>query len=172
MTGRQIALCGVLSALAVTLMLAGGLLGVATYCAPLLAMGVLLPVLEECGAKAAVSAWAAASILGLLLVSDRELALVYAAFGWYPALRPTLNRIPLKFPRILVKLALLNGVLLVYYQILLHVVGLPEDAVILPRWTNGLLLIFVNGLFLMVDVIIGRYTELWRRKWRKMVFKT
>ena len=40
---RKIALCGVLCALAVVILLLGGLLAVAIYCAPLLAMAVLLP---------------------------------------------------------------------------------------------------------------------------------
>ena len=42
---RKIALCGVLCGLAVVTLLLGGLLSVAVYCAPLLAMAVLLPVL-------------------------------------------------------------------------------------------------------------------------------
>lgn len=169
MTGRQIALCGVLSALAVTVMLAGGLLGAATYCAPLLAMAALLPVLEECGAGAAWAAWAAVSILGLLLVSDRELALVYAAFGWYPVFRPALNRIPLKFLRLLVRLALLNGMTLLLYGGLLGLMGLTAD--LTSRRLNALLLVLANVIFLLLDRILDRLTSLWRRKWRKMVFK-
>ena len=50
---RKIALCGVLCALAVVILLLGGLLAVAIYCAPLLAMAVLLPhVMREYGASA------------------------------------------------------------------------------------------------------------------------
>ena len=54
MKSRQIALCGMLNALAVVLLSFGGLIPIATYCAPLLAMAVLLPVLEEYGGRMAL----------------------------------------------------------------------------------------------------------------------
>ena len=47
MKSREIALCGMLNALAVVLMNLGCLVPLATFCTPLLAMLVLLPVLEE-----------------------------------------------------------------------------------------------------------------------------
>ena len=50
---RRMALCGMLTALAVVILLLGGLLPLATFCAPVLAMAALLPVLEECGPRAA-----------------------------------------------------------------------------------------------------------------------
>ena len=81
---RKIALCGVSCALAVTLLLLGGILPLATFCAPMLAMTVLLPVRQECGTRMASAAYGAAAILALLLVADREAALIFVFFGWYP----------------------------------------------------------------------------------------
>ena len=81
---RKVALCGVLCGLAVVVLLLGGLFSLAVYCAPLLAMAVLLPVLEEYGPGTAGAAYGAVAILALLLVPDREAALVYVFFGWYP----------------------------------------------------------------------------------------
>ena len=43
---QKIALCGVLGALSVTLLLAGNLLQIGTYAAPMLAAFLLVPVLE------------------------------------------------------------------------------------------------------------------------------
>ena len=100
MSSRQMALSGILSALAAAFLTMGGMLGIATYCAPILAMATLLPVLEECGPKAAGAAWGAVSLLGLLLSPDRELALVYAAFGWYPILRPRIWRLSSRLLRL------------------------------------------------------------------------
>jgi hypothetical protein len=42
MKSREIALCGMMNALAVVLLSLGGMVPIATYCAPLLAMAVLL----------------------------------------------------------------------------------------------------------------------------------
>ena len=68
MKSKQIALCGLLCALAVTLLLLGGVIPIATFCAPLLAMVILLPILEEYGPRTAAAAYGAAAILALLLV--------------------------------------------------------------------------------------------------------
>ena len=111
MKSRPVALCGMLCALAVVILALGGMMGIATYCAPLLAMAALLPVLEELGPRLALCAWAAVSILALLLVPDRETALVYLFFGWYPVLRPHLQRIPSRGVRLAVKLALGSGII-------------------------------------------------------------
>ena len=51
MKSRPVALCGMLCALAVVILALGGMMGIATYCAPLLAMAALLPVLEELGPR-------------------------------------------------------------------------------------------------------------------------
>ena len=47
MKSRPLALCGVLAALAVTLLCLGSVIPAAVLCAPILAMAVLLPVLED-----------------------------------------------------------------------------------------------------------------------------
>ena len=49
MKSRSLALSGVLAALAVVLLCLGGVIPGAVFCAPILAMSVLLPVLEELG---------------------------------------------------------------------------------------------------------------------------
>ena len=49
MKSRQMALCGLLCALAVVVMILAGSIGIGTFAGPVLAMAVLLPVLEEFG---------------------------------------------------------------------------------------------------------------------------
>ena len=88
MKSREIALCGMLNALAVVVMNLGSIVPLATFCTPLIAMLVLLPVMEEFGAKMGWAAWFSVSVLSLLLVTDRETALVYVFFGWWPMVRP------------------------------------------------------------------------------------
>ena len=102
MKSKQMALCGLLTALAVVVMVLAGAIGIGTFAGPVLATAVLLPVLEEYGAKSAALTYAAAAILGVLIVPEPELAMVYAAFGWYPILRPKLNRLPSRLLRLVV----------------------------------------------------------------------
>lgn len=171
MKARNLALCGLLTALAVVLLVLGGTLSVATYAAPLLAMLALLPILEEIGPKAALTAWASVSLLGVLLVPDAELALVFAAFGWYPVLRPKLARVPSKAARLAGKLAMCNGVLLALYGLLLRLLGLTADLAGNARLLNAALLVLANIVFLLMDVVLERMTNLWHRKLRKLFMK-
>lgn len=170
MSSRKLALCGLLTALAVTLLLLGGIIPLATFCAPMLAMVVLLPVLEEFGHRAAATAWGAATILALLLVPDRETALVFVFFGWYPILRPRLNRLPGRLPRLLAKLAVYGAVTVLLYGLVLRLMGLTADLLAGTRLMNGLLLVLGSITFLALDRVLERLTVLWYRKLRKRFF--
>lgn len=170
MNSRQMAMCGLLSALAAAVLLLGGAMGLGTFAAPVLAMAALLPVLEECGPRAAGTAYAAVSILALLLVPDRELALVYAGFGWYPILRPRVARIPSRLLRLAVKLVVCNAVIAVLYGLFLRLLGLTADLADASRLLSMALLVMGNLVFLLLDPVLARLTNLWRRKLRRRFF--
>ena len=170
MKRRQMALCGLLTALAVVCMVMAGARGIGTYLGPMLAMAALLPLSEEYGVKTAAAAYVAAALLGLLLTPDLELALVYGAFGWYPLLRPRLNRLPSRRMRLAVKALLAGGVELVLYGVVLRLLGMTADLTDAAPVFN--LLLFVLGIlaFLLLDLALGRLSILWRRKLRKRFF--
>ena len=91
---QKIALCGVLSALSVVVLLVGNVLQIGTYAAPMLASFLLIPVLEDYGKKYALLLYAVVSLLSLFLVPDKELVLFYVlVLGYYPVLRARLNNI-------------------------------------------------------------------------------
>ena len=91
---RNLALCGVLCALAVAIMAMGTILPVATYCAPVLASMTLLPVLILCGEKLSWAMFFASAMLSLLLAPDKEAAAIFLALGYYPIVKPKLDRKP------------------------------------------------------------------------------
>lgn len=165
---RRMALCGVLCALAVCCLLLGSVIPAATFCGPLLAMASLLPVLEEAGPRAAWTAWAAVALLGLLLAADRELALVYLFFGWYPILRPRINHLPSRLLRMAAKLAVCNVAVFLLYRLLGTLLGLTEEMTS-PLLAAGLVAL-ANFTFLMADLALGRLTALWHQKLRKRFF--
>ena len=170
MSARKTALCGLLTALAVVVMLLSGALGIGTFAGPVLAMAVLLPVLEEYGAKTALTAYGAAAILGILLVPDVELAWVYAAFGWYPVVRPRVARLPSPVVRLLVRIGLCTSVALALYGLLLRGLGLTADLMEATRLFNLLLLLMGNVIFLLMDKALERLTALWHRSLRRRFF--
>ena len=61
----KIAFCGLMSALSVVLMLTGGFIPVATYCAPMAGGLLLLPIMLEYGKKAAWTSYIAVALISL-----------------------------------------------------------------------------------------------------------
>ncbi len=171
MRARSLSLCGLLTALAVTLLCLGGVIPAAMLCAPILAMAVLLPVLEELGPKAAGTAYAAAAILGLLLVPDRETALVYLFFGWYPILRPKIAALPSLPMRVLARLAVCNAAALLLYGLVLRLMGLTADLLEAAWYFNAALLAMGNVVFLLTDATLTRLTALWHWKLKKRLYR-
>ena len=171
---RQMALSGVLTALAVVILLLGGLIPLATFCCPMLAILILLPVQAECGRRLAATAWAAVSLLGLLLVPDRELTLFYVFFGCYPLVKPALDRIRLRAVRILCKLLYCSAALVIIYALLILLFQL--DAVLAELQAASLVLtlatfVMANVAFLLLDELILRMDWTWHHRLRKRFFR-
>lgn len=163
---RQLALCAMLTALGVVLMLALGVTGVGTYAGPLLGAMLLLPVQDSYGTRSALTVWLATGLLSLALCADREQAIVYLTiFGWYPAVRPHLERLPrlLSLP---VKLAAFNAAAILSYAAMLPFLGLEEEMT--EPWLLGTLLVLGNALFLAEDyLLIPRVTAFYRKRFGK-----
>lgn len=91
---RALALSGMLTGLCLALLIVGSLIGIGTYAAPLIAAMVLIPVGMTLGKRYHIMAWIAASALSLILLSDREEALMFSfLFGWYPIARPCFEKL-------------------------------------------------------------------------------
>ena len=169
---RKVALCGVLCGLAVVVLLLGGLFSLAVYCAPLLAMAVLLPVLEEYGPGTAGAAYGAVAILALLLVPDRETALVYEFFGWYPILRPRIAALPSLPVRLVCRLGVCGLSMFLLYGVTIRLLGLTAVTEELGGgWLTAALAAMGCAVFLLLDLALGLLTVLWRRKLRRRFFR-
>ena len=115
---NKMAVCGMMVALSASLMLLGGIIPVATYCVPMLGGLLLLPLLLEYGKKTAWTAFAAVSIIILMLGIDKEAAFFYLFLGYYPILKWEIERISKKALRIFTKLLIFNLSFMIMYVIL------------------------------------------------------
>ena len=114
----KIAFCGLMVALSVALMLTGGLIPIATYCAPMASGILLLPILLEYGKKSAWTAYASCSLITLLLCTDKEAAFFYLFLGCYPLLKWEIERIKNKRLRFPCKLLVFNFAVISMYMVL------------------------------------------------------
>ena len=89
----NVALGGILAALAVVIMAMGPLLPVATYVCPMLCALLLQVVLKTCGSRIAWAWYGAVALLSLLLAPDKEAAVVFTFLGYYPIVKPIAKEI-------------------------------------------------------------------------------
>lgn len=166
---RQLALGGVLASLAVVILILGGLVPVGTYVAPMLASLPLIALLAELPMSLCFGWFAVVATLSVLLCPDRETACVFVFLGWYPIVRPALDRLP-KLPRLSSKLLIFNAAVAALYGLLLLVFRL-EALIAEARETGAVLfaalLLLGNLTFLLFDVLLERLTVIYQRKRKK-----
>ncbi len=158
----NVALGGVLAALAVVIMGMGTLIPVATYVCPMLCALILKLVLTTCGKRIAWAWFGAVVILSVLLAPDKEAAAVFVCIGYYPIVKPTLDRKKLSW---LWKGLLFNASILAMYWLLMHLFGLDQIAAEfegLGFAMTAVMLLLGNVTFFMLDRLLSM--RLKRRK--------
>ena len=169
MQAKQIALGGVLAALAAVILLLGGMIPVGTYVAPMLAALPLVILLAELPKSLCIGWYAIVALLGVLLCPDKETAFVFVFLGWYPLAKPALDRLP-KLPGLLCKLLIFNASTAALYALLILVFQL-EALVREAQETGMILLVFIlllgNLSFILFDLVLDRLTALYRIKHKK-----
>lgn len=160
---KRMALGGVTAALAVVLMFFGTLIPVATFVIPVilcLFLDYLKPML---GVRYAVAWYFTVAILGVFIAPDKEAAAVYAFLGYYPIIKPWLDKKPLA---ILWKLIMFNIIILAMYWMLMNLFGMEvvrEEFAELGKIMTVLMLLLGNLTFILLDFILGKKMK-WRRR--------
>ena len=184
MKGRKskswaMAYCGMAAALSVTLMLLGAVVPVLMFIAPAVASLLIATVCVECGKTMALTAYGAVSLLSLLFVPDKEVALVFVfLLGYYPLAKPKFERIRPAVLRIVCKLLLCNAAVLAMYGLLLVLV--PAGSISQELRTTALAMTLLtlgmgNVAFALYDRalcnLLQVYQLVWRPKLHKMLGK-
>lgn len=121
----KIALGGMLAGLAMVIMCMVGLIPIATYLCPMLCALLLQAVLAFCGERIAWAWYGAVAILSVLFAPDKEAAAVFVFLGYYPIVKPCLDRRKMRY---FWKALLFNGSAAVMYFLLISVFGMAELA--------------------------------------------
>lgn len=171
---RKMALTGMLCALAVVLMMLGGVIPLATFCCPALAGLMLIPVFVECGEKLSWCAYAAIAALSLILCPDKEAALLLAFIGYYPILRWRLDQLRSRLLRVVAKLGVFNLAVLAMYA--LSILVLQMDQILREYQEMGLALTVAcllvgNVTLLLYDRLIAIMTALYVNRLRGRLMK-
>lgn len=171
----KIALCAVISALSVALMALISLIPTLELALPAVA-GILVTVIViEIDKKWAMGVWASVSILSLIIVPNKEVAILYAVFfGYYPVLKAVLEYKMPRWAEYVIKLLTFNGVMLLAYYLMMKLMGLEIDEIKKFGIIAVPVLMLVASLtFLLYDYaltkLITLYTTRYSKKLRKIL---
>lgn len=170
---HKLALCGVMCALALVIMLLGGVVTIATFCCPALAGLVLIPLVVECGKRMALGAWIAISLLSLMLCPNKEAALLFTFLGYYPVVKWQLDTVKNKWKRRGLKFLILNASIALMYGLIFYVLRIDQimaDYQDVTRITFILLLLLGNLTLYLYDRLLFIGAWLYIKKYRTKLF--
>lgn len=174
------ALGGMAVALSVVLLIPTAL-DLFVYALPALAGFLTLFCVIELGKSWAFGVYFAASLLSLLLVPNKEAAVMYAAFfGYYAIVKALLenSRLP-RVAEYLLKFLIFNAAVVASYFVLIRLFGMPlhevlgvEDGVWWSKYAVPVMLAMGNAVFLVFDFALTRmatvYLKLLQPKLRRL----
>lgn len=152
---KEIALGGMLAAVALVIMWLGGLIPLSTFICPMLATLTGFLVFRFCGKKIAWCWYIAVAILSMLLSPDKEAAMVFMFLGYYPFLKPQFDKIRFGW---VCKFLLFNAAIFVMYVLILRFFGMSELAneyAELGFWGGILMLVLGNITFFVLDKLLA-----------------
>ena len=139
----------------------------ASYCCPVLACILLVPVVETCGRRIAWAWYGAVALLSCLLCPDPEAAALFLFLGYYPIIKGPLDRISPALLRALAKLALFLVACALMYTALLFVLSLEQVAETFRQeapWMLAVGLALGILTFFLTDFLLTRLEAMWRRR--------
>lgn len=136
--------------------------------------GATLAVVDiENGGKTACLVYISVSLLSVFVVADIDAKVMFISFfGYYPILKPRLERIPGKSRQMLLKLLVFNTAMIAGYFATIYLFGLDEAAgqsEFLKKYLPIFTLLGLNVTFLMYDYLLKKYIALYKG-WFKPTF--
>lgn len=172
---KHVALGGICTALALCVMLVGGMFPLATFVVPIFASLFLVPIVFDLGTKTTLVSYFSVSILSFILVPDKEIAMFFLMLtGYYPALQPHLHKLGSRVARFFAKLILFNVSILLSTTLLLFVFAIPslqQEFYAIAPWFWGLALLLGNLMFFLYDQMIEKVKIVYYYRIRKHFFR-
>lgn len=148
------------------------------YALPAIAGIITMVCVIEINKKWAFGVYAATAVLSLLIVSNKEAPVVYAAFfGFYPILKSLLETKAGKVLEFVAKFAFFNVAIAVYLLIMTKVFGVPFNVLMdldslsgfMAKYAVPIMLVIGNVIFVLYDFMLTKIATLYLMVWHKRV---
>ncbi len=163
------AIGGIVASLSLVLMISVAVVPFLTYALPAVAGAVMIFAVIEINKKWAFGIYAAVAILGIFLVPDKEVAVMYLAFfGYYPILKALIES---KCGRVLewtLKIVSFLATIVLSYFLMIKFMGVTIDEMdSWGMWAVPILLGMGTFAFIIYDIALTRLIYIYNLKWRK-----
>lgn len=162
---------GIIAALSIVLMFSTGIIPTLTYAIPAISGALLMAVVIEITPAFAGAIYLAVSILSLLVVADKEAAVMYVAFfGYYPIIKSFIERKTTKTISWIIKYIIFNISMIASYFVVSKVFMISfDDIEFLGKWALPGLLLVGNVVFALYDVALTRLVTAYLIRWQKYI---
>ena len=161
---KTITVCAMLSALGVVVLYLGSFIEVLDASMAVIASVMSIIAVIEFGRGASWSIYAVTSVLSLILLPNKSVAVMYAAFfGFYPILKEVFEK-KNKVVAWILKEITFNAALVVCFVILRFVIFIGVPAIPIMMYVIGALLL--EGVFVLYDIAMTRLISLYIFKLR------
>lgn len=160
---------GIVAALSLVLMISVAVIPFLTYALPAAAGLLITFIVIEIDKKWAFGVYCTVAILGMLLVPDKEVAVMYLAFfGYYPILKAVTESKLGKITGWAVKILLFLASIVISYFLMIKFMGVTIDEIDEMGIIAIPLLLGMGTLaFILYDIALTRMITLYTIKWRK-----
>lgn len=163
---KKLTIAAIFSALGTVFLYMGSLIELLDLSFALLASLIIVFADEELHRPYQYLMYAVTSIISLLILPDKYIAVVYALLGGlYPLLRVYIQKIRLPVIRGAVKLLCFNALFAVIFVVSKYVLGIQEDS----QYAEIALFALGNLTFIVYDLLLGRLIILYNIKIRKRI---
>ncbi len=173
------AISGITAALSVVILIPTAI-GLFVYALPIFAGVLIMFAVIEIDKKWALGIYAAVSILGLILVPNKEAVVYYVAFfGHYPIIKAVLESKLPRFPEYVLKFVVFNVCAVLVTLALVKVFGMPLSQVLGTEGESGFFVKYAvpimlgmgNILFIAYDFCLTSFATVYLRVWQKRLKK-
>lgn len=173
----RVALCAVISALGLVLMLLTSIIPIGTYAFPCFSGMLIVAIVIEYKWKWASLVYVVVSVLSLILVSDKEAVIYFIMlFGYYPMLK---NIIESKFQKkfgktagYILKFAVFNSAAVAAFFIATFLLAIPaEEYTLFGFYVPWVFLIIGNIFFALYDYAVSVFAVQYIYRLRDKIIK-
>lgn len=163
------AIGGIVASLSLVLMISVAVVPFLTYALPALAGALIIFIVVEIDKKWAFGVYATVAILGMILVPDKEVAVMYLAFfGYYPIFKAFIeSKVPVVVEWIIKTLSFLITMVVSYF-LMMKFMGVTIDET--EEWgvmAYPILLGMGTFAFILYDIALTKTITLYLKKWQK-----